>query len=286
MPALLRSSSSSPAAEATTAARVTTDASLVPSKADYVVPGRHDLLARRPGDPDRGRAQPRDRHERLPPHSGGGDPCFCRGGGRATRASAASAAKVVIPTLRERLADLRALTPPAGRNMMAAIYDRAEQIERLAADPALFNDSDTVRQALTEARRLRREYGFFNCSTCSDRDRLERLRPRADPGRSEDRQADQGAARSTRRGPIARGSRPDPCARAICGQQLSTKAARSIWVKLCSEEDTEPEARCSMPIPKSCVTRASPGPRSPTSETWPSTTGQGFRPRTPSPARR
>ena len=51
---------------------------------------------------------------------------------------------------------------------MAAIYDRAERgIERLAADPALFNDSDTVRRALTEARRLGREYGFFNCGTYS-----------------------------------------------------------------------------------------------------------------------
>ena len=49
---------------------------------------------------------------------------------------------VVIPRLREQLADLRALTPPAGdERSVAAVYDIAETgIDELEADPARFTD--------------------------------------------------------------------------------------------------------------------------------------------------
>ena len=77
--------------------------------------------------------------------------------------------EVVIPALREQLDRLRALTPPSGDEAeVGAIYDRAERgIQRLEADPALFNDAAAVRSALTEARRLGRRYGFFECGTYS-----------------------------------------------------------------------------------------------------------------------
>ena len=77
--------------------------------------------------------------------------------------------EVVIPALRDQLADLRALTPPTGDEAtVAAIYDSAEQgVDGLAADPALFNDQGATRRALTEARRLGRRYGFFECGTYS-----------------------------------------------------------------------------------------------------------------------
>jgi hypothetical protein len=77
--------------------------------------------------------------------------------------------EVVIPSLREQLADLRALTPPTGDEAtVAAIYDAAEQgIEELAADPAQFNDQGAVRRSLTTARQLARRYGFFECGTYS-----------------------------------------------------------------------------------------------------------------------
>jgi hypothetical protein len=76
---------------------------------------------------------------------------------------------VAIPNLREQLADLRALTPPTGdEQAVAEIYDQAQQgLDRLADDPALFNDQGAVRRALTEARRLGRRYGFFECGTYS-----------------------------------------------------------------------------------------------------------------------
>jgi hypothetical protein len=77
--------------------------------------------------------------------------------------------EVVIPALRDQLADLRALTPPTGDEAeVAVIYDSAEQgVDGLAADPAQFNDEGAVRRALTEARRLGRRYGFFECGTYS-----------------------------------------------------------------------------------------------------------------------
>lgn len=77
--------------------------------------------------------------------------------------------EVVIPTLREQLADLRALTPPSGDEAeVAAIYDRAQAgLDRLAGDPRAFGDEGAVRRALTEARRLGRRYGFYECGTYS-----------------------------------------------------------------------------------------------------------------------
>lgn len=77
--------------------------------------------------------------------------------------------EVVIPRLREQVAELRALTPPsADEQRVAEIYDTAERgIERLAADPASFNDEGAVSRALNQARRLSRSYGFFDCGTYS-----------------------------------------------------------------------------------------------------------------------
>jgi hypothetical protein len=78
-------------------------------------------------------------------------------------------AEVVIPNLRGQLADVRALTPPLGdEQAVAEIYDTAERgVDRLAADPALFNDRAAVRRELGQARRLARRYGFFECGTYS-----------------------------------------------------------------------------------------------------------------------
>lgn len=77
--------------------------------------------------------------------------------------------EVVIPRLREQLAELRALTPPAGdEQRVAEIYDTAERgVERLAADPSRFNDEGAVSRALNRARKLSRSYGFFDCGTYS-----------------------------------------------------------------------------------------------------------------------
>ena len=76
---------------------------------------------------------------------------------------------VVIPRLREQVADVRALTPPSGdEQAVAEIYDTAERgIDKLAADPAQFNDEGAVSSALNQARRLARSYGFFDCGTYS-----------------------------------------------------------------------------------------------------------------------
>lgn len=76
---------------------------------------------------------------------------------------------IVLPSLRDQLADLRALTPPQGDEAtVAEVYDTAEEgVDRLAADPALFNDRGAVRRELSRARRLGRRYGFFECGTYS-----------------------------------------------------------------------------------------------------------------------
>jgi hypothetical protein len=77
--------------------------------------------------------------------------------------------EVVIPKLREQLADVRALIPPRGdEEVVAEIYDTAEQgLNRLAADPSLFNDRAAVSRELGQAKRLARRYGFFECGTYS-----------------------------------------------------------------------------------------------------------------------
>ncbi len=76
---------------------------------------------------------------------------------------------VVIPRLRDQIADLRALTPPTGDEQeVAEIYDAAEAgIEKLAADPSLFNDQGAVSRELNQAEKLARSYGFFDCGTYS-----------------------------------------------------------------------------------------------------------------------
>ena len=78
-------------------------------------------------------------------------------------------AAFVVPAFREQVADLRALTPPAGdQGTVTKIYDAADAgIDRLQADRSLFRDSAGVRAALAEARRLGRSYGFFDCGTYS-----------------------------------------------------------------------------------------------------------------------
>ena len=64
-----------------------------------------------------------------------------------------------------------------------------------------------------------------------------------------------------------RGSRPDPyeaLARAIVGQQLSTKAAASIWAKLLDQfggSDSDARSRSSASAAKPCGRRACPPPR-------------------------
>lgn len=76
---------------------------------------------------------------------------------------------VVIPRLRDQIADLRALTPPTGdEKEVAEIYDAADAgIDKLAADPSLFNDEGAVTRELNQAEGLARSYGFFDCGTYS-----------------------------------------------------------------------------------------------------------------------
>jgi hypothetical protein len=77
--------------------------------------------------------------------------------------------ETAVPLLREQIADLRGLTPPEGDEaQLAEIYDSADAaIDRLAADPSLFNDQGAVARELNEAKRLGRRYGFFNCGVYS-----------------------------------------------------------------------------------------------------------------------
>lgn len=76
---------------------------------------------------------------------------------------------VVIPRLREQIADLRALTPPTGDEQeVDRIYAAAEAgVDKLEADPSLFNDEGAVTRELNQAERLARSYGFFDCGTYS-----------------------------------------------------------------------------------------------------------------------
>ena len=76
---------------------------------------------------------------------------------------------VVIPRLREQIADVRALTPPTGdEDRVEEIYAAAESgLDALAANPALFADEGAVSRELNQARRLARAYGFFDCGAYS-----------------------------------------------------------------------------------------------------------------------
>jgi hypothetical protein len=75
----------------------------------------------------------------------------------------------LVPALREQLAELRALTPPAGDEArLAAIYETAEDgVDELARNPDLAGDRVAVRVALNRARRAARRYGFATCGTYS-----------------------------------------------------------------------------------------------------------------------
>ena len=68
----------------------------------------------------------------------------------------------LVPALREQLARLRALTPPAGDEArLDAIYDGVEKgVDELARNPGLAGDRAAVRAALSESRRAARRYGF------------------------------------------------------------------------------------------------------------------------------
>ena len=141
---------------------------LVPSKRDYIVSA--DTICSRSQDALQTEAE-------LQLKLGADDFTVTPGGeivfkpGRRPSAAAVErfGTETAVPSLREQVADLRALTPPDGDEAeLAAIYDSAEAaIGRLAADPALFNDQGAVARELDEARRLGRRYGFFNCGVYS-----------------------------------------------------------------------------------------------------------------------
>jgi hypothetical protein len=148
---------------------VTTDVdALVPSKRDYVI--QADTICARADQAIQTEAEVSlgiDSSDfRLTPS---GEAVFLPGRAPSPERIRRFGEEVVVPTLREQLADLRALTPPRGDEATVnEIYDRAERgLERLEADPAAFSDRDAVRRALTEARRLGRRYGFFDCGTYS-----------------------------------------------------------------------------------------------------------------------
>jgi hypothetical protein len=147
----------------------TTDADvLVPSKRDYVVSA--DTICSRSQDALQSQAE---LELKIGPNdfrvTQAGEIVFKRGRRPSPAEIERFGADVAVPALSEQLADLRALTPPTGDDAeLAAIYDSAEAaIGRLAADPSLFNREGAVARELNEARRLGRQYGFFNCGVYS-----------------------------------------------------------------------------------------------------------------------
>ncbi|HET8975742.1 MAG TPA: hypothetical protein VFN15_03850 [Solirubrobacterales bacterium] len=148
---------------------VTTDPeSLVPSKRDYIV--QADTICDQVDQAIRTEAEislgiSADDFELTPE----GEIVFLPGRRPSDQRVRRFGTEVVLPALRDQLERLRALTPPSGDEAaVAAIYDRAERgIDRLEADPGAFNDAGAVRRSLTEARRLGRRYGFFECGTYS-----------------------------------------------------------------------------------------------------------------------
>jgi hypothetical protein len=148
---------------------VTTDASaLVPSKRDYIV--QADTLCAQADQTIRTEAEislgiGADDFTLTPD----GEIEFLPGRRPTDRRIKRFGTEVVVPTLRDQMERLRALTPPSGDEAeVAAIYERAERgIDRIAADPDAFTDSDAVRRSLNEARSLGRRYGFFECGTYS-----------------------------------------------------------------------------------------------------------------------
>lgn len=74
--------------------------------------------------------------------------------------------EVVVPTLEEQLAQLRALPAPAGdRESVGAIYDAVDSgIEELRADPGLLTRPNNG-GAFDQANRLARRFGFRQCGS-------------------------------------------------------------------------------------------------------------------------
>jgi hypothetical protein len=149
--------------------QVTTDAdALVPSKRDYIVSA--DTICSRSQDGLKNEAELQlkidARDFRV---TQAGEIVFKPGRRPAPAAIESFGTDTAIPALRRQITDLRALTPPTGDDaQLATIYDSADAaIDRLAADPALFNDQGAVARELGEARRLGRRYGFFNCGVYS-----------------------------------------------------------------------------------------------------------------------
>jgi hypothetical protein len=147
----------------------TTDADvLVPSQRDYIVSA--DTICSRSQDALQTEAEVRlkidaDDFTVTP----AGEIVFKPGRRPSAAAVERFGTEVAVPSLRKQIADLRGLTPPTGDEAeLAAIYDSADAgIDRLAADPSLFNDQGAVARELNEAKRLGRQYGFFNCGVYS-----------------------------------------------------------------------------------------------------------------------
>jgi hypothetical protein len=76
---------------------------------------------------------------------------------------ARAAEESVIPIVRDRIADLRALEPPPGdEEEVDRIYDAADEaLARIEEDPQLAERADEV---FREASRLASEYGFQDCA--------------------------------------------------------------------------------------------------------------------------
>jgi hypothetical protein len=70
-----------------------------------------------------------------------------------------------IPTLREELDEVRAITPPTGDEAaVAAIHDAAARaVDGLEAEPAAFADDAAVRRLFADARRAGQRYGLREC---------------------------------------------------------------------------------------------------------------------------
>jgi len=147
---------------------VQSDAPLVPSKRDYIVQadticaGSEQAIET---EAEVGLGIDANDFRVLP----SGEVVFKRGRRPSPRRIERFGSEVVVPNLRRQMEELRALIPPRGdEETVAEIYETAERgIERLAADPALFNDRAAVRRELGQARRLARGYGFFECGTYS-----------------------------------------------------------------------------------------------------------------------
>jgi hypothetical protein len=148
---------------------VTTDVdALVPSKRDYIVQADTICANSQQGVQSRAEAEfrigPNDFTVRP-----SGEVVFKPGRRPSDARISRFGREFVVPAFREQVADLRALTPPAGDEVaVSEIYDAAEAgVDRLQADPSLFTDSARVRAALADARGLGRAYGFFDCGTYS-----------------------------------------------------------------------------------------------------------------------